>query len=76
MKRLTIAAALFLALLPVGTFAPMAFAQDAGPRAAPTVQVETGPLPVLDTTPGLDVVAATNGYLSRVSGEARARSDA
>ena len=30
---------------------------------------------MLDTTPGLDVAAATAGYLSQVQGEARARSD-
>jgi STE24 endopeptidase len=70
-KRLIIAAALLLTLLPAG-----AFAQDLPPRAAPTVQVESAPLPVLDTTPRLDVAAATAGYLARVSGEARERSDA
>ena len=53
-----------------------AFAQDAPPRAAPTVRIESAQLPVLDTTPGLDVAAATAGYLGRVGGEARERSDA
>jgi STE24 endopeptidase len=47
-----------------------------GPRAAPTVRIESGILPVLDATPNLDVAAATSGYLDRVSGDARARSDA
>lgn len=71
MKRLIIAALLLVALLPAG-----AFAQEAPPRAAPTARIDSAQLPVLDTTPQLNVAAATAGYLSQVSGEARARSDA
>lgn len=67
-KRLIIAALLLLAFLPAGAMAQ-------GPRAAPTVKIESAQLPVLDTTPGLDVAAATAGYLTRVGGEAREKSD-
>lgn len=76
MKWLTICAAL-LALMAAALPAP---AQDMpaqeGPRAAPTVQVQTMALPVLDTTASLDVARATADYVARVSGEARMRSDA
>ncbi|HEX3755610.1 MAG TPA: M48 family metallopeptidase [Rhizomicrobium sp.] len=55
-------------------------AQDApvqrGPHAAPTTRVEVGALPVIDATPKFDPERATNAYLARVSGAARARSDA
>src|SRR5262245_42724757 len=61
---------LLLALLPA-----IAFANDAPPRAAPTVKIQSAQLPVLDTTPGLDAAAATAGYLSQVKGEAREHSD-
>lgn len=54
-------------------------AQETGPqlppRAAPTVRVESGALPVLDTTPAFDAGRATHEYLARVGGAARARSD-
>jgi STE24 endopeptidase len=70
-KGLIAGAALLLATL-VGP----ALAQDAPPRAAPTVRIETGQLPVLDTTPSLDVARATAGYLAQVHGEAREKSDA
>jgi STE24 endopeptidase len=46
------------------------------PRAAPTVHVDASALPVLDATPAFDAARATTQYLSRVSGPARARSDA
>jgi len=58
-----------------------ATAQDApveqrlGPRAAPTVDVQTGSLPILDTTPNFDVDSKTAAYLAKVSGAARERSD-
>jgi STE24 endopeptidase len=77
MKKRTICAALLLAMLtalPVA--AQMPTAPQEGPRAAPTARIESGALPVLDTTPKLDVEAATNGYLAQVQGEARTRSDA
>src|SRR5258707_112663 len=47
-----------------------------GPRAAPTTHIQTGSLPVMDTTPFFDAAQATAKYLARVSGAARARSDA
>ncbi len=47
-----------------------------GPRAAPTARLQVGRLPVMDTTPTFDAAAATHKYLARVSGPARARSDA
>ena len=56
-------------------------AQDAAlpqlpPHAAPVQQVQMGTLPTLDTTPSFDAEAATKAYLAKVSGAARARSDA
>lgn len=71
MKKRTICAALLLAML---TALPAA-AQQEGLRAAPTARIENGSLPVLDTTPKLDVEVATSGYLARVQGDARKRSD-
>ena len=59
-----------------------AMAQDAPldqqlpPRAAPTHHVEVGQLASMDTTPAFDPAAATARYLAKVSGAARARSDA
>lgn len=47
-----------------------------GPRAAPTVEIQVSTLPVMDTTPAFDAEAATRAYLAKVSGEARAKSDA
>src|SRR5579863_2736339 len=46
------------------------------PRAAPTRPVEVGQLPTMDTTPSFDAEQATERYLARVNGVARARSDA
>jgi STE24 endopeptidase len=46
------------------------------PRAAPTHQVQVEALPVVDATPKFDAARATNTYLARISGAARARSDA
>jgi STE24 endopeptidase len=56
-------------------------AQDAlpgqvGPRAAPVTKVEVQQLPVMDSTPAFDADKATAKYLSRISGMARARSNA
>lgn len=59
-----------------------AMAQDAPldqqlpPHAAPTKHVEVGQLPTMDTTPAFDPAQATARYLAKVSGAARARSDA
>ncbi len=47
-----------------------------GPHAAPVKKVEIQQLPVMDSTPQFDAEAATAKYLARVSGPARARSDA
>jgi len=46
------------------------------PHAAPTSRVQVGALPVMDTTPAFDAEQATAKYLSKISGTARARSDA
>src|SRR6201982_2490342 len=72
-RRIAAAALLLLALTGA------AVAQDAtaqlGPRAAPTKHVQVGTLPVMDTSPSFDAAKATEKYLARVSGAARARSD-
>jgi STE24 endopeptidase len=46
-----------------------------GPRAAPTAHVQVGTLPDMGA-PTFDAAKATDKYLSRVSGAARAKSDA
>jgi len=46
------------------------------PRAAPTAKIQMQQLPVLDATPKFDAARATAGYLARIAGPARARSDA
>ena len=64
-----------LALLSLFLMAPAAQAQ---PAAAPTTQVHVAPLPppaTAQATPAFDAEKATNAYLARISGEARARSD-
>lgn len=75
-------ARIFAVLLLVGLSLPAA-AQPAvselpqlPPHAAPTARVEVGTLPVMDATPAFDAAAATAKYLSKISGTARARSDA
>ena len=45
------------------------------PRAAPTRHVEIARLPTMDTTPSFNPEQATQRYLARVNGAARARSD-
>ena len=80
-RALALLMALLLALPLVPSAIPGALAQDASlpqlpPHAAPVRQVQTNALPVLDTTPAFDAEAATNAYLAKVSGAARARSDA
>ncbi len=49
----------------------------AGPTAAPTTTVDVHALPSMTAaaTPAFDTEKATNAYLGRVSGEARAKSD-
>jgi STE24 endopeptidase len=77
MPRLLLVLLAFLALI-VGP----ALAQDQDPmqglppRAAPTAHVQVQPLSVVDATPNFDATRATNAYLARVSGAARANSDA
>ncbi|MBA2587421.1 MAG: M48 family metallopeptidase, partial [Alphaproteobacteria bacterium] len=71
------------ALLLFVTFAAPVLAQpvvDAapvqlGPRAAPTAHVQVGTLAYMGT-PAFDAVKATDKYLARISGAARAKSDA
>jgi STE24 endopeptidase len=46
-----------------------------GPRAAPTTHVQVGALPYMGT-PAFDATKATDRYLARVSGAARAKSNA
>jgi STE24 endopeptidase len=70
-----------LALVALLCFSLPLFAQDAlpgqeGPRAAPTHKVEVHTLPVVDATPSFDADKATEKYLSRISGAARAKSNA
>jgi STE24 endopeptidase len=71
-RLLSLLAALGLLLtLSVGP----AFAQ-ATPSTAPTTVVQSAPLPVIAApAPPFDPVKATNAYLARVSGTAKARSD-
>jgi len=73
---------LFPVLALLAFLAIPAFAQDQDqmqglpPRAAPTVHVQVQQLAVVDATPKFDAERATNAYLARVSGQARANSDA
>ena len=50
--------------------------QQLPPRAATTAHVQSMALPVLDATPKFNAARATEKYLARVNGAARARSDA
>lgn len=74
MQRLVLT---FLALI---LFVAPAPAQDQmtglPPRAAPTTHIQVQQLAVVDATPKFDAGRATAAYLARVSGTARARSDA
>jgi len=78
MKKLT-QCGVFLLMLALAVSRP-ALAQTPEPQlpphAAPTAHVESSTLPVLDATPAFDAQRATAGYLSRVNGAARARSNA
>lgn len=71
------AAALLLAVFSTaGATAQPSELPQLGPRAAPTQHVQVDSLPSLNMTPDFDAVRATDRYLSRIGGEARARSDA
>jgi len=75
--RITAAALLFIAVaLPVAAQPAVESLPELPPRAAPTSDIQVGTLPVMDTTPAFDAQAATTAYLAKVSGEARAQSDA
>ncbi|MES2473731.1 MAG: M48 family metallopeptidase, partial [Pseudomonadota bacterium] len=75
--RITAAALLFIAVaLPVAAQPAVESLPQLPPRAAPTSDIQVGTLPVMDTTPTFDAQAATKAYLAKVSGEARAKSDA
>ena len=64
-----------LMAMPTITKAQDALPGQTGPRAAPTVHVQVGALPIMDTTPKFDAAAATKSYLAKVSGAAREKSD-
>ena len=66
-------AALLIAALSLAVAAPAA--AQGGPSAAPTSTVDVHPLPPAGTAPAFDAEKATDAYLSRVSGAARANSD-
>ena len=75
--RITAAALLFIAVaLPVAAQPAVESLPQLPPRAAPTSDIQVGTLPVMDTTPAFDAQAATRTYLAKISGEARAKSDA
>jgi STE24 endopeptidase len=70
----------FLTFTVLTSLTVLASAQDAlpgqvGPRAAPVTKVEVQQLPLMDSTPAFDADKATEKYLSRIDGAARARSD-
>src|SRR3954468_13232650 len=73
-----LAAVFFLLLALTGAAAAqdLPVEQRLGPRAAPRTHVQMSALPVMNTVPAFDAAKATDKYLARVSGEARARSDA
>ncbi|HEY4077001.1 MAG TPA: M48 family metalloprotease [Rhizomicrobium sp.] len=67
---------LFAFALPVAAQPTAPGQPQLGPRAAPTAQVQMGTLPVMNTTPTFDAEKATDRYLAKISGAARAKSDA
>jgi STE24 endopeptidase len=67
---------LFVFALPVAAQPAAPGETQLGPRAAPTAQVQMAALPVMNTTPTFDAEKATDRYLAKVSGAARAKSDA
>ncbi len=68
-----ICAALLVTALSLALGAPAA--AQGGPSAAPTSTVDVHALPPTTAAPTFDAERATNAYLARVSGEARANSD-
>ena len=76
-SRFGVLAAFLLLLAPFPAGAQdLPLDQQRPPRAAPTERIEVGQLAVLDTTPQFDPDTASEAYLARISGEAKARSDA
>jgi STE24 endopeptidase len=73
MAKLWACAAMLVAVFLLALAAPAA--AQGGPSAAPTSTVDVHTLPPAGTAPAFDAEKATNAYLSRVSGEARAKSD-
>src|SRR5690348_4653925 len=68
--------ALFAAMFLAGPLhAQDVLPDQTGPRAAPTTRVEVHQLPVMDATPSFDAAKATDKYLARIAGAARAKSD-
>ena len=75
--RITAAALLFIVLGLPGMAQPaVEDLPQLPPRAAPTADIQVGALPVMDTTPHFDAQTASKAYLAKVSGEARAKSNA
>jgi STE24 endopeptidase len=68
-----------LLVLAVSAFSIAPAAAQAGPAAAPTTTVDVHSLPATSSTaapaPAFDAEKATNAYLARINGEARAKSD-
>jgi STE24 endopeptidase len=73
MAKLWACAAVLVAALLLALAAPAA--AQGGPSAAPTSTIDVHALPPAATAPAFDAGKATDAYLSRVSGEARAKSD-
>jgi STE24 endopeptidase len=77
LSRIFGTALLFVALtLPAGAQPDPSGLPQLPPHAAPTTRIQVGSLAVMDTTPAFDPDKATGKYLSKISGAARARSDA
>ena len=74
MAKLWSCAAVLVAALFLALAAPAA--AQGGPSAAPTSTVDVHALPPTAAAPAFDAEKATNAYLSRISGDARAKSDA
>ena len=73
MAKLWSCAAVLVAVFLLALAAPAA--AQGGPSAAPTSTVDVHTLPPTAAAPAFDAEKATNAYLSRISGEARAKSD-
>jgi STE24 endopeptidase len=75
--RIAAAALLFMTFaLPLAAQPAVESLPQLPPRAAPTTDIQVGALPVMDTTPIFDPQAASKAYLAKISGEARASSNA